>query len=509
MRLSYHAGAIQALLESGLTFSHIDSTSGGSINLAMLLSGLTPTEMCDRWRTLNLLESVSLMPLDSYIKTRDMVALGSADGLRNKSLPHLGIDIEKIRAARGVEATFNVCNYTTKTNEVIPHTEIDVDMLIAGMSLPMVMPPVPKGDELFIDSAFIRDANLMEAIKRGADELWVVWGLGNTNQYRGGILNLYIQMLEMSAHGALHEDFERLEEINERIRGGETVYGRTSPIVLHFIKPEYPLPLDPELYLGRTDAATLIDTGYSDAKKYLDDMRETGVAATPQTTRMFDPAPGITFRESMSGGFSLGATDVRTGEAEGDAAGTPLSLHLTVTIRDLATFIDGAEHHGQLTGRMSFSSLGTDISAKHGTFKISSSGSDQDLKLIEYELGFERDGHDYFLTCRKEIHDDPGIDLLKDLTTLFVSLHDGPDVDSPVIGRGILHVSPTDLLKLSTVVSATSVDSIGERAILIARFGRFFMGELWETRSISSRGGRFEHWISRFRALWPRCLKRV
>lgn len=59
MRVAYHAGVLRALEEAGLRFSHVDGTSGGIINTAMVLSGLTPTEMCDRWRSLNVKDSIS------------------------------------------------------------------------------------------------------------------------------------------------------------------------------------------------------------------------------------------------------------------------------------------------------------------------------------------------------------------------------------------------------------------------------------------------------------------
>ena len=49
MRVAYQAGVLKALQLAGLTFCHGDGTSGGIMNLAMLLSGLTPDDMCRRW----------------------------------------------------------------------------------------------------------------------------------------------------------------------------------------------------------------------------------------------------------------------------------------------------------------------------------------------------------------------------------------------------------------------------------------------------------------------------
>ena len=171
MRVSYQAGVVRALLEAGLCFTHADATSGGAINLAMLLSGLSPAEMCERWCTLTLMDTVSLMPLAKYLKVDDLSALGDADGFVRRAIPHFGIDFPRINAAEGIDASFNVLNYTRKVNEVIPHGAIDLDLLIAGISLPGILPPVRKGEWLYQDAAFVRDANLMEMVRRGAEEL--------------------------------------------------------------------------------------------------------------------------------------------------------------------------------------------------------------------------------------------------------------------------------------------------------------------------------------------------
>ena len=89
IRVSYQAGAMRALLESGLSFSHVDATSGGSINLAMMLSGLSPDEICGRLRTLNVAKSISLMPLLDYVRMRDRVGLGDGDGCRKRVFTNL------------------------------------------------------------------------------------------------------------------------------------------------------------------------------------------------------------------------------------------------------------------------------------------------------------------------------------------------------------------------------------------------------------------------------------
>jgi predicted acylesterase/phospholipase RssA len=311
MRVAYQAGVLRALEEEGLTFFHADGTSGGTINLAMLFSGLSPTEMCERWRTLNVHDFVSLLTVRKYLRSLDWPAFGGADGLVKKVYPHLGIDVGRIRAARGIEGTFNVCNYTDKTNRAVPHGELDEDLLVAGVSLPMMMPPVAHGGSLYLDSVWIKDANPTEAVRRGAEEIWLVWCIGNTGVYRSGAFNQYVHMIELSANGGLTEEFAHLR----------AELGSSLPR-LHVIKPEYPLPLDPDFYLGRIDVTALIASGYRDAKCYLAARTDEGVPWDHEATRMRDPLPGAAFADRAGGTEVRGEIrDVERFLAEGDRRG--------------------------------------------------------------------------------------------------------------------------------------------------------------------------------------------
>ena len=410
-----------------------------------------------------------------------MLAMGDADGIINEIFPHLGIDVQKINTAQGMQGTFNVCNYTRKTNEVIPHEEVDLDLLIAGISLPIFMPPVLKGDQIYTDSVWIKDANLMEAVKRGAEELWLVWCIGNTNEYKTGFFNQYVHMIELSANGALFEEFERINEINARIREGEVVYGHTQPIKLHVIKPEYPLPLDPDLYAGRINTDTLIDMGYADAKQYLQDMSENGVTFRPEVTKMKDTKTGITFGERLSGRFALGDTDPKAVGKKGKTVDTTLNLNATIVIHDLKAFIAEPSHPGSITGHIDFTPFGKDIPTQNGVFNLFSPSNNPELKLIIYELGFEHEGQDYYLVGQKEIQDDPGFDSWKDMTTLFARLYRGTDKTGLVVGAGILKLSAAGLMKLVSTMHVTNAKSTKEETQALLEFGGFYMGKLWDT----------------------------
>jgi predicted acylesterase/phospholipase RssA len=480
MRVAYQAGVIRALIESGLCFAHADGTSGGTINLAMLFSGLSPDEMCRRWRTLDVKDFASLVPLHKYLNAFDMMAMGDADGIVGKVFPHLGVDVARVNTATGMSGTFNVCNYTRKTNEAVPHDIVDLDLLVAGISLPALMPPVERNGTLYVDSVWIKDANLLEAVARGSEELWLVWCIGNTPSYGRGLLNQYVHMIELSANGGLFAEFDRIKDTNARITRGEQVDGRTRPVVLHVIKPQYPLPLDPDYYFGRIDGATLIALGYRDAHRYLTSMRPEGIPFEPEATSMTDTPTGISFRETMSGPFALGATDPKDGAAKGEQVGTTLTMNASVLIRDLKAFVTDHEHPGELVGDITFPPLGEHLPATTGKFNLFSPSDDPNMRWMVYELAFERDGINYYLAGKKEVRDDPGLDLWADTTTLLTRLHKGTDASGPVVGAGVLRLGAVDLMKLLSTVTTPGADSISERAAAIGTFGKFFLGRLWD-----------------------------
>jgi len=477
MRVAWQAGVLLALEEAGLRFHHFDGASGGTFNLSMLLSGLSPREMAQRWRDLDLDAFVSLLPWKDYARL-DWPALGDADGLKQKVFPGLGIDFEALRACEGLSATYSVCNFTKKTLEVVEHRDLDVDLHVAAVSLPGFLPGVPRGESLYTDAVWIKDTNLWEAARRGCEELWLLWCIGNSPSYRDGLFHQYVHMIEMSANGALFEELDRIRELNARIAKGDSPYGQRQPIRMHVIKCPQALPLDPDFYLGRVRAESLIALGYQTARDYLETRPPEGLPLTPELTAMTDAAPGLSFRETMSGPFALGETDPDRGAAKSGAS--PLAMHATVYIPDLGRFLEDPGHPGSLSGTVDFAPLGLGIPAHHGVFRLFSPAEDPGTKHMVYELAFEVGGQAYYLAGRKVVRQDPGFDLWKDTTTLYTTLHEGADAGGPVIGAGVLSLGLTDLVQLLGTVEVPNA-SASQRLQTLARFGKFFLGELWDT----------------------------
>jgi len=190
---------------------------------------------------------------------------------------------------------------------------------------------------------------------------------------------------------------------------------------------------------------------------------------------------GISFHETMSGPFALGATSPADGAARGASADTILTMNASVLIPDVNAFTADRDHPGSLTGDISFPPLGTALPATRGVFKLFAPADAPELKLMVYELAFEHGGQHYYLAGKKEVRDDPGLDLWADTTTLLTRLHTGDDASGPVVGAGILRLGMAELVKLLGSVTTPGAETAGERTAAVAAFGRFFLGRLWDS----------------------------
>ncbi len=194
---------------------------------------------------------------------------------------------------------------------------------------------------------------------------------------------------------------------------------------------------------------------------------------------MLDAPLGITFREQMAGAFSLGATDPRAGAAQG--AGTPLTMHATVAVRDVDAFIADPNHMGELTGEIDFAPFGVAIPAKRGVFNLFSPSGDPKLKYMVYELEFTVGADAYYLAGKKEVRDDPGFDMLSDTTTLYTVLHKGRDATGPIVGAGVLRLDMGDFARLLTTIRPLGSTSHSDAGHAVMKFSRFFAGQLLES----------------------------
>ena len=195
------------------------------------------------------------------------------------------------------------------------------------------------------------------------------------------------------------------------------------------------------------------------------------------TASIDDDITGITFKETMAGGFALGTTDPEVGAKAQDK----LAMHATIQIHDIDTFIADPQHQAKLTGMIDFAPMGMGMVATSGVFGLFSPSGDPALTYMVYELSFAHGGHRWYLAGKKHVKLGSPLRLWGETTTLYTTLHQGTDASGPVKGAGVLALGVIELLKLLTTLEATDSDSFLESAAAKAKFFRFFSSELTRT----------------------------
>jgi predicted acylesterase/phospholipase RssA len=480
MKVAFQAGVLSVWLdEAGLSFDHIDAASGGVFNLAMLCQGMSGREIADNWRTL---DPVSGLDLNAEALTKLWTApsMFTLDAYRARVFPKWGLDWAKIRASR-LEATFNVYNFSEHLLDVLTPDRMTEDHLVACVSLPMWFPPVVIGGDTYIDSVFVTDANIEEAIRRGADEIWVIWTVSDKDEWRGGFVANYFQIIETSANGHYRRILRRIEENNAALERGERgEFNR--PIGLKILKAEVGLHYLINLTTDRI--AEAVNAGVLAARSWC---AEQGIplhagpieqAKAEETT--------LKFTEEMKGYVSFGgAADFDRGYREGQKSGNYLMFRLTITVPSVDRFMADPSHEARAEGVVRCDALGGELAVESGIWSCFVDHGDPARKHMLYRLYFQDgEGRPRTLSGFKDIKDDPGRDLFSDTTTLYVTLLEGhvgasEEAGAVIVGAGIIRIHLIDFMKQLTTFEATG-PSIAARASAIPRFGRFFFGKLWD-----------------------------
>jgi predicted acylesterase/phospholipase RssA len=474
VKVAFQAGVLQVLLDEaeGLEFHHFDGASGGTFNLAMLCQGLSGREIADNWRRFAPLRIVQPNP---------RIVLGESiarlDRLRDDVFADWGLDWNAIRASQ-VNATFNVYDFSRHEHLVLEPDEMNADMLVACVSLPMWFPPVESGGETLIDPVYITDANVEEAIKRGADELWVIWTVSRRARWRRGFVNQYFQIIEVAAYGHFKRILRRIEESNAALAAGRHAeFDR--PISVKVLYAE--VPLHYLINVSRRRFRRAAEMGVEAGREWC---RREGVALRhPPKARGRDPQT-LEFTEEMAGAISLGQSDPDRGYQSGRKSGSRLKFHLTMQIDDLDVFLSEPQHEAAAHGYVESAVLGGRLPVQHGLFNLFTDTADPRLKLMRYRLFFsDSEGRDLTLAGLKYIQDDPGSDAWSDTTTLYVQILEGHvtqlDHEDRVIAAGILRISPLALIRQLLTFRGTGPGLFGDTWAVL-RFNWAFTGQLFK-----------------------------
>lgn len=202
---------------------------------------------------------------------------------------------------------------------------------------------------------------------------------------------------------------------------------------------------------------------------------DTGIPAPEPITG----APSLAFTETMRGHFALDPDlDYAAAEAHGVQTGRTIEFTVTVHAEPAEMLFHGGGE-AQLFGTVSAPAIwGHPLSVHNGRFRLFDVDPDRvGERRMRYDMPLTGPkGRSLRLVGVKRLHDDPGLDLWADTTTLWIDLEDG----GRRIGRGALHIRPDDFARQLGTLRVTGTDDAGDRLALMARFGRHFAGSLFE-----------------------------
>ena len=145
---------------------------------------------------------------------------------------------------------------------------MDLDMLLAIDAVPGVVPPVSRNGTLYVDAMLLKDANIREAVRRGADEIWVIWTVENRNVWKGGFINHFGHVFEICAYGNLLRELDEVDAMNARVAQGAQLPGDRK-IAVHLLQPPEPLPVDYLYFKNAKQMRPVIEAGRLFARSYL------------------------------------------------------------------------------------------------------------------------------------------------------------------------------------------------------------------------------------------------
>lgn len=484
IKVAFQAGVLQVWLdEAGLEFDLADAASGGCFNQVMWCQGMSGTEIAENWRNLDPKAGVDFN-WSQFPKLFYAESISELDAYRENVFPAWGLDWDKIRASKR-EATFNVYNFTHHRLEVITPDRMTEDLLVASVSLPMWFPPVHINGEVYIDSVFSTDANLEEAIRRGADELWVIWTVSRQGIWRDGFVANYFQVIETAANGRYNEVRRRIDESNRALEEGRhSEFGRR--IEVKEIAGE--VPLHYLVNFSRDRSAEAVNRGVEAARAWC---REQGIPLKQEgptyPSEVYQAATRLSFTEDMKGYVALGESDFERGFRLGRDRKTFLHCHLTIEVDGVNRFVTRPEHEAGLSGTVNCDALGGKLPVISGKFNllVDATANDPNRKRMLYRIFFEDGaGHPLTLSGFKVIEDDPGLDVWSDTTTLYTRIFQGevgPDEEesATVVAAGIIRISLLDFMKQLTTFRVQG-PTVSDRAAALSRFGALFLGRLWD-----------------------------
>lgn len=185
------------------------------------------------------------------------------------------------------------------------------------------------------------------------------------------------------------------------------------------------------------------------------------------------PALGIQFSETMRGHVGR----------QGEAADSPFACTLTIIGDDLERMLADPAAQARVLGTVRAPMLSPDpLTVTEGVFNLFVDDPERiGARRMCYRMILTaEDGAHYYCSGFKSIHDDQGLDVWPDTTTLYLTVHQGDNETGPVLARGILTIAAPDFLKQLTTIEVIGATGVAQRLAATTRFGKFFAGSLFD-----------------------------
>jgi cholesterol oxidase len=194
-------------------------------------------------------------------------------------------------------------------------------------------------------------------------------------------------------------------------------------------------------------------------------------------------AIGLRFTETMRGHVSTEVLDdFEEGRRHGVASDSPFEFTVTIATDDLDAMLASETHGARMYGTASAPALSAQpLTIVDGEFELLTvESAEPPTRRMDYRMRLiSEEGRVYFCEGFKRIRDDPGFDLWSDTTSLFLTVHNGPDGAGDIAARGILRIRPTDFARQLTTMRVTNAPDLRRRLAAVSAFGRFFAGSLY------------------------------
>jgi cholesterol oxidase len=199
---------------------------------------------------------------------------------------------------------------------------------------------------------------------------------------------------------------------------------------------------------------------------------------------------GVEFTERMQGYVSTKVTDAadldgyRRGDELGRVENSPFSFILTIATEDVDKLVHDPAHEARMLGTVEAPALSSrPLAVTDGWFNLFVEDPEEigTRKMIYRMRMTAEEGHTYHFTGFKRVHDDRGLDLWADTTTLFVTIRTGEDESGPVLAQGVLRIEPLDFMRQLRTMRVLNATSEMERLRKQAEFGVYFAGVLYRT----------------------------